>query len=131
MLKPIAAAAVLLLPGCAFAEARALTGAWGGPGVSLLVAEASARLQADCAQGHIDGRLVPDAAGRFIADGAFEALHGGPQLVEEGASSGTPARFQGRVRGDTLELTVSGPASPSPRRYTLTRGARPTLVRCY
>lgn len=131
MLMRFATAALLLLPGCASAHGRALTGAWGGPGVSLVVEAASARLQADCAEGHIDGVVTLDGAGRFTAAGAFEAHHGGPQLVEEGTPAGAPARFSGRVRGDAMELTVTGLGGAAPIRYTLTRGARPTLVRCY
>jgi len=130
MLQKLAAIALLLLPSSALAQGHALTGTWGGQGVSLTVDDRSARLQADCAQGHVDGPLTVDAAGRFSADGAFEVFHG-PQLVEEGAPSGAPARFRGRVRGDKLELTISSAASPSPVTYALTRGARPKLVRCY
>jgi hypothetical protein len=131
MLQRFAAVALVLFPGCASAEGHALTGAWGGSGVSLVVEAGSARLQADCAQGHIDGPIALDGAGRFSAKGAFEARHGGPQLVEEGAPAAPAARFDGRVRGDTMELTVTGPGDAAPVKYLLTRGARPTLVRCY
>jgi hypothetical protein len=133
MLTRLAVIAALALPGCAIATPGPLTGAWGGDHLAATFTEAGATLQADCAEGAISGPVRPDAAGRFSASGAYHALHGGPQLVEEDAPApaAAAARFEGRVHGETLMLTIRGPAGAAPQTFTLVRGARPKLVRCY
>ncbi len=130
MLRPSALAALLSLAAVAPSHAATLTGAWGGAGVALNATATSADLQADCAHGRIDGPLSLDASGGFSGVGSYETYHAGPQQADE---PGTPptATFAGRIKGETLELTVISKPSGERIHYVLTRGARPVLVRCY
>ncbi|MDB5424031.1 MAG: hypothetical protein JWQ29_1447 [Phenylobacterium sp.] len=120
---------LLLTAACATAQAATPSGVWGGDRLVATFSETGARLQADCGQGEIAAPVRPDRSGRFTGSGTFETFTGGPQLVE-GPAPASAARFSGRVRGDTLSLTIRTAADPAPRRYTLTRGVRPKLVRC-
>jgi hypothetical protein len=131
MLKRLAVITLLILPSGAAAAPAVLTGTWGGDRLAANFTETGATLQADCADGAIAGPVRVDAAGRFSATGAYQVLHGGPQLVEEDAQVAAAARFEGRVRGETLQLTIHGPGAAAPQTFTLVRGARPKLVRCY
>jgi hypothetical protein len=133
MFRRLAAVVLLALPGCATAHSGALTGVWGGDRLVATFTEAGATLQADCADGAIAGPVHTDSSGRFSAAGAYHVLHGGPQLVEEDAHVPAPAgvRFEGRLRGDTLVLTIRASVDAAPQTFTLVRGVRPKLVRCY
>lgn len=132
MLKRLTALAILALPGCAMAgPPAALSGVWAGDRMTATFTEAGAKLQADCADGVIAGPLRADATGRFSGAGTYDVRHGGPQQVEEGAPAAANARFEGQVRGETLVLTVRSPAGGAPQTFTLVRGARIKLVRCY
>jgi hypothetical protein len=131
MFRRLAAVVLLALPGCATAQPGALTGVWGGDRLVATFTEAGATLQADCADGVIAGPVHTDSSGRFSAAGAYQVLHGGPQLVEEDAHASAGVRFEGRLRGDTLILTIRASMDAAPQTFTLVRGARPKLVRCY
>ena len=92
--------------------------------------EASGRLDYDCAAGTIDGPLLLDAAGRYVATGTHTPGTGGPVQVEV-TPPAHPATYSGSVRGDTMTLVVDVPAigariGPG----TLRRGAEPMLMRC-
>lgn len=130
MLKRLTAIALLALPGCATSQPAALTGVWGGDRMLATFTDAGAQLQADCAEGMIAGAVRADPAGRFSSAGTFLVFHGGPQLVEEDARP-PAARFNGQVHGETLVLTIRGSAGAAPQTFTLVRGIRPKLVRCY
>jgi hypothetical protein len=132
MLKRLTAIALLALPGCAAAQPpAALSGVWGGDRLKATFTETGATLQADCADGMIAGPVRTDGAGRFSAAGAYEVRHGGPQRVEEDARPAANARFEGQIRGETLKLTIRGADGAPAQTFTLVRGARPKLVRCY
>ena len=119
--------------GCALAapaKERTLTGNWGGPHIGLAATAEGARIEYDCAQGTIDGPIVLDRAGRFVATGTHTAEHGGP--VREGEEpKPQPARYKGKLKGKTLTLTViltdSGENAGT---FTLALGATPRLVKC-
>ena len=84
---------------------RVSRGAWGGQGIALEVTESGARLEFDCAHGRIDEPMRLDANGQFGIRGLFFRERGGP--VREGEESkGEPARYSGRVDGETMVLTV-------------------------
>ncbi|HEV2854819.1 MAG TPA: hypothetical protein VHC97_18640 [Thermoanaerobaculia bacterium] len=119
--------------GCALAapaREKTLTGNWGGPHISLEATAEGARIEYDCAEGTIDGPIVLDRAGRFETTGTHRAEHGGP--VREGEEpSSQPARYQGKVAGKTLKLTVTLDASGEEvGTFTLARGATPRLFKC-
>ena len=107
----------------------ALLGEWGGPQVRLSLGEAGGRIDFACASATIDAAVHPDGAGNFSAAGRHEDFAGGPAPADTPATT-TPARFSGKVDGDTLQLSVQrgGAAAET---YTLQRGRRTKLIRCY
>ena len=115
------------------ARQRPLVGSWGGLHIGLEMAADGGRLEYDCAHGTIEGPVVPGHQGRFAAMGTHFAEHGGP--VREGEQEqGRPARYRGKVYGETLTLTVapagSNEANEEIGTFTLTRGATPRLMKC-
>lgn len=104
-------------------------GTWGGARIRLDVTDDGATVEYDCAHGSIDARLTLDSEGRFDARGTF---------VREGGSIRVginrvvrPARYEGRVSGDELSLTVTLTDTSQPvGSYTLTRGSEGRLRKC-
>jgi hypothetical protein len=110
-------------------KSETLTGSWGGEHISLEATAQGARIEYDCAQGTIDDPIVLDRDGRFGAKGTHTAEHAGP--VREGEpAEGQPARYRGRVKGGTLELTVTLSSGEEVGSFTLTRDAQPRLTKC-
>jgi hypothetical protein len=81
-------------------------GTWGGDHIRLDVVPGGATLEYDCAHGTIDEPIVVGAGSRFSAAGTHTFEHGGPIRVDEPPNR-HPARYDGRVVGDTMELTVT------------------------
>lgn len=107
-----------------------LTGPWGGEHIALVVTDAGAAVEYDCAHGTIDGPVRAAAAGRFAASGTHVREHGGP--IREGEAPDThPADYTGQVRGDRMTLTVretdTGVAVGT---FTLRRGADARVFKC-
>lgn len=106
-----------------------LTGSWGGEHIGLTFTAQGASIEYDCAQGTIDGPVVPDREGRFEAKGTHTAEHGGP--VREGEQGeARPARYRGRVTGGSLKLTITLSSGEEIGTFLLTRDASPRLTRC-
>ncbi|SRR5712692_2714352 len=111
-------------------EGRVATGTWGADRLRVDVTPGGGTTEYDCAHGTIDEPLVADRNGRFSASGTHTFDHGGPVRIDEVPNT-HPARYDGRVTGDTLQLTVTvtdtqqmlGP-------FTLTLRAVPRLVKC-
>lgn len=104
-------------------------GDWGGEHIGLSVAQSGAILEYDCASGTIDQPLVA-TEGRFTAFGTHIREHGGP--IREGESADKhPARYEGRIDGQTMTLdvtlTVSGEKLGS---FKLVRGQSPRVFKC-
>ena len=105
-------------------------GSWGGDHVRLDITPRGGTAEYDCAHGTIDEALVADRDGRFSASGTHTFEHGGP-IRDDEMPNRHPARYDGRVTSEKLQLTVTvtdtqqiiGP-------FTLTRGATSRLVRC-
>ena len=122
----------LAAAGCATPQGagRSLAGQWGGHHVGLDVGATGGQVAYDCAAGTIDQPLVAAADGRFGAAGTHTPGHGGPDRIGDVPRS-YPARYSGRVSGETMTLLVDvaglgsrlGP-------FTLTRGAPANLLRC-
>jgi hypothetical protein len=75
-------------------------GEWGGRNMQLFVDDAGASASFKCgAQGRINQPLVVSDTGSFDLSGTYD-----PVLVNGGAR---PARYNGRLSGQTLQLTVS------------------------
>jgi hypothetical protein len=105
-------------------------GVWGGDHVRMEVGEGGASLEFDCAAGNIERPPALDAAGRFDVKGTFNVQHAGPVLRDEEAN-GRPARYSGRVRGETLTLTVTlAEPEEDAGTYTLKRGSEGRVFKC-
>ena len=106
-----------------------IEGLWGAEHLELLAESNGALLEYDCASGTIDSPLILDANGEFNLLGTH-TVGGGPVNLDDPPEA-QPARFQGRVQGKRLELTVRltntgvviGP-------YILIRGEPGLLYRC-
>jgi hypothetical protein len=84
--------------------ARPITGMWGGDGIRLTAGPEGADLLYDCAEGSIEGSIIPDRKRRFDIEGMFVPTPG-PE-PEEGRK-GYAARHQGTICGTTMVLKVT------------------------
>lgn len=137
LLAALLLSSVVSAGGCADAKGgRALTsdrlaaGVWGGEHARMEVGEGAVNFEFDCAAGSIDRAVVLDKEGRFDAKGTFTMQHAGPVLRDEAANS-RRARYAGRVRGDTLTLTVTlAEPEEDAGTFTLRRGSEGRLTKC-
>jgi hypothetical protein len=110
-------------------QAKAVaTGTWGGEHIILEVSEKGAEVDFDCAHGQISQPMALDQRGDFDVPGTFAPEHGGPVLRDEPMNS-NPARYSGRVLGDTMTLTVMQ-GKETVGTFTLTHGQRHILRKC-
>jgi hypothetical protein len=111
-------------------EGRVETGPWGGEHLRVDVTPRGGTTEYDCAHGTIDEALVAVRDGGFSANGTHTFEHGGPIRSDE-LPNRHPARYEGRVTGDTLQLTVIvTDMQLIVGAFTLTRGAAPRLLKC-
>jgi hypothetical protein len=125
------AAALVASNGCVGpSQAEVPFGAWGGDHVEVLISEAGASFQFDCAHGRVDGRIPLAVDGGFRTDGFYTVEHGGP--VREGDPELVyPAVYVGRLQGRRLTFRIQVPAGPGEiGPFTAIRGASPRVVRC-
>ena len=85
---------------------RVAAGTWGGDHIRLDVTASGATTEYDCAHGTIDEPIVVDDQGRFSVSGTHTPEHGGPIRVDD-PQDRHPALYDGRVVGDTMEVTVT------------------------
>jgi hypothetical protein len=83
-----------------------LPGTWGGQHVRFEVTEGGANVEFDCAHATLEGKILVNGAGQFSARGTYYPEHGGPVRRDE-SNEGFPARFEGRVGGSLMKLTVT------------------------
>jgi hypothetical protein len=110
--------------------ATVAAGVWGAQGIRLEVASSGGAVEYDCAHGEIKEPLKLDSEGRFTAQGTHTLERVGPQQDGEEPPV-EPARYEGRVRGDTMTLTVV--LTESGERlgpFRLERGKRGRLMKC-
>ena len=102
------AAAALLMGGCSDGptEPADLTGQWGAPHLALVLTEEGGTLEYDCAHGTIDPGWTVSDEGRFLGAGEHVQEHGVP-IAEDEVVVPRPARYEGRLRGDNLRLTIT------------------------
>jgi len=119
------------IAGCLEANAPELvTGDWGGQHLGLVASTTGASLEYDCATGKIAEPIRPDAAGRFSVAGEHYPGHGGPIRVDE-AQVKRPARYDGLVRGNLMDLTVMLTDSNTViGTFTLEYGRSPFVFKC-
>ncbi|SRR6266542_2186743 len=109
---------------------RVADGTWGGDHIRLAVTATSATTEYDCAHGTIDQPLMADRDGRLSVTGTHTFEHGGPIRVDESADR-HPARYEGRLIDDTLQLTVTiTDTQQTLGTFTVKRGAAPRLLKC-
>jgi hypothetical protein len=105
-------------------------GVWGGDHVRLSVREGGARVEFDCAHGEVGAQFALDAEGRFDLPGTYTREGPGPIRIGREPSA-RPARYAGRVEGQTMTLSVKlEGADGQPTTYTLTRGSQGRLWKC-
>jgi hypothetical protein len=107
-----------------------VTGSWGGQHIGLTATAGASQIEYDCAAGTIDGPIVLDGAGRFTATGTHTIGHGGPMRIDEVPDT-HPARYDGRIRGNRMELSVAlTDRNQDIGTFTLERDKNPLVVRC-
>jgi hypothetical protein len=102
------AAALLAIAACSSSSTPAVsngaleTGTWGGDSAGMIVGDTAMHLHIACTFGDVSGRVAVDADGRFDVGGSYllraYPIAVGPML---------PARFVGRVQGNTAVVTVT------------------------
>lgn len=109
---------------------RLRAGTWGGEHVALTVTDAGARVEFDCAHGEIRTPVAVDAAGHLAVAGVYVQEQGGPvRLGEEPEEK--PARYTGRLTGDTLTFEVILTESKQTvGSFTAVHGVAPRLRKC-
>jgi hypothetical protein len=111
-------------------EGRVAIGAWDGDHLRVDVTSGGGTTEYDCAHGSIDEPLVADRDGRFSASGTHTFEHGGPIRVDE-VPNRHPARYDGRVVGDMLQLTVTVTDTQQlVGSFAVTRAGVPRLAKC-
>ena len=111
-------------------DTRVQTGAWGGEHLALTVTETGAHLEFDCASGDVTEPLTVDREGRLAVDGVYVRGHGGPIRPGEEPDR-KPARYSGRIEGNTMTLAVTlTDSKENVGTFTVTHGAQPRLRRC-
>jgi hypothetical protein len=109
---------------------RVAPGSWGGQHMGMVVSDTGAILEYDCATGVITVPLLLNESGEFSWTGTHSPGHGGPVRVDEPPDV-RPARYSGRVSGNTMTLTLTlADNSLPPQEYTLVRGATAHVFRC-
>ncbi len=119
------------LAGCLEANVpEVVTGDWGGQHLGLVASSSGATLEYDCAAGNINEPIRPDAAGRFSVSGEHYPGHGGPSFSDETPIK-RPARYDGRVRGENMTLTVTlTDRNEVLGSFTLRFGRTPYVFKC-
>jgi hypothetical protein len=105
-------------------------GQWGGTHIQMTVANGSATIEYDCANGTINGPLRLDSRGRFSLLGKHVREHGAAVRMGEEDNS-APARYTGWTDGKTMKLTVTL-VNPTTEvgTFQLTRGSAGRVFKC-
>lgn len=109
--------------------AEPVIGEFGGDRTNASFGADGVRLDLDCATAEIRRgvRVGPD--GRFEAMGLYVDEHVGP-IDREAAARALEASFQGRLRGDRIDLTINIAGRDTAEHLSLKRGHRVNRVRC-
>ncbi len=103
---------------------------WGGEHARADVNAEGVSFEFDCAHGVADGPLALGTDGRFDLKGFFVAERGGPVRAGQ-KEKRFPARYSGRVEGETMTLSVTlTEGGQEIGTFTLTRGRAARLTRC-
>ncbi|MCA1815338.1 MAG: hypothetical protein LC746_02820 [Acidobacteria bacterium] len=111
-------------------RAKLEKGVWGGEHIRLEVTDDGAQVEYDCAHSTITQSIAPDRDGKFDVRGDFVPERGGPVRRDEPPPT-RPARYAGRVSGDTLTLSVTlTDTGEHAGDFTLTRGSSGRVMKC-
>ncbi len=109
------------------------SGLWGGVGIALVITEAGADVELDCAAGEVTEPFEPRRDGSFDLAGIFSPGQGGPAR-EDDPPEILPARYRGTVDGRRMSLEilqVEGEGDPPViGLFDLERGGTPQLRKC-
>jgi hypothetical protein len=94
-------AAVLACYNASSAPITEIVGTWGGENAGLIASDTTAHVHIGCTLGDARGPIRPDADGRFEAVGTYNV---DAYPIDRGIIH--PARFTGRIVGQTMTLTV-------------------------
>jgi len=83
-----------------------IEGLWGAEHIELTAESDQVLIEYDCARGMLNSALIPDSDGQFDILGTY-TLGGGPVNLNAPPPDAQLARYQGRVIGNRLELTVT------------------------
>ncbi|MEP6741700.1 MAG: hypothetical protein ABJB61_04310 [bacterium] len=109
---------------------RLSNGMWGGQHIRIQIADGSAQVEYDCANGEISGPFTVDRQGHFSWNGFFIREHPGPIRRDE-VPSKQPAIYSGSIAGDTMTLTVKlADAGDLIDSFTLKRGSPGRVWKC-
>lgn len=108
-----------------------LTGEWGGFQARLRLTESGGSLELDCASVSIDSTVRPDAEGKFIAKGRFQAFAPGPDRSGDTAPVFTKAVFDGQIEGKNLRLRMHLAGNKTPQDFALMRDRKAKIIRCF
>jgi hypothetical protein len=104
----IIATALVALAACSSSSTPAVSdgaiepGAWGGDSAGMIVGDTAMHLHIACTFGDVSGRVAVDGDGYFDVAGSY-LLRAYPIAV----GPTLPARFVGRVQGNTAVVTVT------------------------
>ena len=107
------------------------TGSWGGVHIRLVVTDAGAMVEYDCAFGTIDEALRLDKNGNFEARGTHVIERGGPLQIGEPPPKRHPAMYRGWTDGSHMRLTVTLlDTKEDVGTFLLGLGRQPQLEKC-
>lgn len=107
-----------------------LAGVWGAFQAQLTLTDSGGRLETECSSIELQAP-TPTVDGHFTMLGEVEAFQPGPNRNPDSAPKRTKARFEGRVEGNALQLTMYGASNAPPQQFTLKRNLKARLIRCY
>ena len=107
-----------------------LAGVWGAFQAQLTLTDSGGRLETECSSIELQAP-TPAADGSFTMLGEVEAFQPGPNRDPDTPPKRSKARFEGRVDGNALQLTMYGASNTPPQQFTLKRNLKTRLIRCY
>jgi len=109
---------------------RLAPGVWGGDHIRFEVTGAGASIEHDCAHATIEQPVALDSEGRFDSKATYVVERGGP-IRRDRPPPVRPARYKGKVSGDTLTLNVTlTDTDEDAGSFTLTRGSEGRVMKC-
>ena len=109
---------------------RVETGTWGGRHIRMEVAERSASVEFDCANGSITVPLILNRKGEFSWRGVYSREGGGPVQIDKQPKR-EPALYTGSLSGDTMTLRIKLTDSDEDvGTFILKQGSAGRVVKC-